>query len=76
MRQPTSSPVSAIAAVVTPANARSANVRPASTAERDIGSERNRSNTPRDRSSAIAMHVVAQVKATVCTKMPPIRNSV
>ena len=62
-----------MAAVVTPAKARSANVRPARTADRAIGSERNLSNSPRERSSAIAMQVVAQVKATVCTKIPPMR---
>ena len=48
-------------------------VRPASTAERAIGSERKRSMRPLWRSSASPMAVFTAPKATVCTKMPGIR---
>ena len=51
----------------------SASVRPASTAERAIGSERNRSMRPLARSSARPMPVAAAPNTAVCTKMPGIR---
>ncbi len=53
----------------------SAAVRPASTAERAIGSERNRSMMPFCRSSARPTPVCVDAKIAVCTKMPGIRKS-
>ena len=50
-------------------------VRPTSTAERDIGSDRNRSMMPFCMSSAMPAPVIVAPKMTVCTKMPGIRNS-
>ena len=52
---------------------RSAVVRPARTADRAMGSARNRSMSPFWRSSASPMLVCTDPKATVCTKMPGIR---
>jgi hypothetical protein len=54
---------------------RSATVRPMSTAERDIGSDRNRSISPFCRSSARLAPVVVLPKTTVWAKMPGSRNS-
>ena len=54
---------------------RSADVRPMSTAARDIGSERNRSMMPRCRSSARPTLVLAEPNATVCVNTPAMRNS-
>ena len=51
----------------------SAMVRPASTAERAMASDRNRSMRPFGRSSARPMPVLMLPKVTVCTKMPAIR---
>jgi hypothetical protein len=48
-------------------------VRPASTAERAIGSERNRSIIPLERSSARATPVWVEPKITVWTRIPGIR---
>ena len=48
-------------------------MRPTSTAERAIGSERNRSMSPFWRSSASPTPVVSEPNTTVCTKMPGIR---
>jgi hypothetical protein len=53
----------------------SAVVRPASTAQRAMGNERNRSMRPLPRSSANPMPVVTAPKHTVWTKMPGIRKS-
>ncbi len=75
VRHPTSSPVMAIASTVIAPNPRSAIVRPASTAPRAMGRERNRSMMPPCRSADMATVVVAHENATVWTKMPPIRNS-
>ena len=50
-------------------------MRPISTAERDIGSERNRSISPFCRSSASEAPVMVLPKTTVWAKMPGIRNS-
>ena len=55
--------------------ATSARVRPASTAERDIGSERKRSMSPFFRSSASPSAVTKPPKAIVCTMIPGIRKS-
>ena len=52
----------------------SAAVRPASTADRAIGSERKRSITPPCRSVAIPIAVVTDPNATVWMKMPGIRK--
>ena len=50
-------------------------VRPASTAERAMGRERNRSIMPLERSSASPTPVWVEPNTTVCTKMPGIRKS-
>ena len=55
--------------------AMSARVRPASTAERAIGSERKRSIRPLFRSSARPSAVTKPPKAIVWTKIPGIRKS-
>jgi len=49
---------------------RSAPVRPRSTAERAIGSERKRSTTPAARSSVSPSPVVSEPKTAVMTMMP------
>ena len=49
-------------------------VRPTRTAERAIGSERNRSTRPFFMSSARPIAVVVEPKIAFCTKMPGIRN--
>jgi hypothetical protein len=53
----------------------SASARPASTAERAIGSERKRSITPLPMSSASPTAVPMIPKASDWTKIPPIRYS-
>ena len=53
----------------------SASVRPASTAERDIGSERKRSIRPLLRSSASPSAVTKPPNAIVWTMIPGIRKS-
>jgi hypothetical protein len=53
----------------------SATVRPASTAERAIGSERKRSVRPFCRSSVIPMPVTVPPKAIDCTRIPGSRKS-
>ena len=50
-------------------------VRPTSTAERDIGSDRNRSMMPLVMSSASPTPVNVEPKITVWAKMPAIRYS-
>ena len=55
--------------------ATSASVRPASTAERAIGSERKRSISPFFRSSASPRAVTNPPKDIVCTMIPGIRKS-
>ena len=71
MRQPTSSPVSDMIDddehVV---EQTSLSVRPTSTADRDIGSDRNRSMMPFCMSSARPAPVIVAPKMTVCAKMP------
>ena len=52
----------------------SAAMRPASTAERAIGSERKRSMMPFCRSSARPTEVAEVPKTIVCTMIPGIRN--
>ena len=54
---------------------RSATVRPASTAERAIGMDRNRSTTPRVRSSFRPTAVCEAPKVTDWTKIPGSRKS-
>ena len=54
---------------------RSASVRPTSTADRAMGSERNRSSIPDFRSAAKPTAVAIAPNTTVCTKMPGIRKS-
>ena len=53
---------------------RSAVVRPISTAERDIGSDRKRSMMPFFMSSARPIAVVVEPKMAFWTKIPGIRN--
>ena len=55
--------------------ATSASVRPASTAERAIGSDRKRSISPFLRSSARPRAVTKPPKDIVCTMIPGIRKS-
>ena len=50
-------------------------LRPVSTADRAIGSDRKRSMMPLAMSSVMPMAVVAEANAMVCTKMPGIRYS-
>ena len=50
-------------------------VRPASTADGAMGSERNRSMMPFFRSSARPAPVMVAPKITVCAKIPAMRNS-
>jgi len=69
----TSTPTMHIKVTTKTSRTRSAMVRPAITAERAIGSERNRSIRPLWRSSANPMAVFTAPKATVCTKMPGIK---
>ena len=69
--QPTPSMTTSASALV----AMSAKVRPASTAERAIGSERNRSIRPLLRSSASPSAVTKPPNAIVWTMIPGIRKS-
>ena len=73
-RNPTRKPTISMITTVKRLRARSATVRPVSTAEDDIGKERNRSISPRCMSWARLMPVVTPPKATVCTKIPGIRK--
>jgi hypothetical protein len=50
-------------------------VRPARTALRAIGNDRNRSRSPLFMSVARPIAVAIAPKTTVCTKIPGIRNS-
>ena len=72
-RKPTASPTAVMMITVKTLRTMSAEVRPVSTAERDMGSARNRSMRPFWRSSARPMLVLTAPKATVCTKTPGIR---
>ena len=73
MRKPTRKPTITIRVMTIELRATSATVRPASTADRAIGSDRNRSMRPWRRSSARPTPVFTLPKVTVCTKMPGIR---
>ena len=73
-RQPTKTPVNPITIKTTMFNVASPRVRPSTTAEREIGNERNRSINPLLISSDNPIAVAATVNATVCTKMPGISN--
>ena len=75
IRQPTASPVSAMTAMEMALSPRSATVRPISTADRDMGSDRKRSMRPFCRSSARLAPVVVLPKTTVWAKIPGSRNS-
>ena len=72
-RKPTAKPTSSISTTITTLRVVSASTRPASTAERAIGSVRSRSRRPLFLSSASPMAVWMAPKATVCTKIPGIR---
>src|SRR5215207_3944477 len=72
--QPTMKPTTHIRMTTKKFRTRSASVRPTSTAERAIGSDRNRSMSPLLRSSASPTPVVSEPNTIVCTKMPGIRK--
>src|SRR5205085_9326756 len=74
-RKPTSMPTPTINNVVNNVRTMSASTRPANTAERAIGSERNRSMMPFEMSSASPNAVPAPEKSDVCTRMPGIKKS-
>ena len=71
---PTAIPTTVITSTTNTIRTRSPSVRPASTAERAIGSDRKRSISPVDRSSASPTPVVVDANAVVCTKIPAIRK--
>ena len=74
-RNPTRYPTAIIKKMTTMLRTRSATVRPASTAERAIGMDRNRSTTPRVRSSFRPTAVCEAPKVTDWTKIPGSRKS-
>src|SRR5215203_878894 len=71
---PTQNPTTHIRITTKKLRTRSARVRPTSTAERAIGSERNRSMRPLLKSSARPTPVVSEPNTMVCTKIPGIRK--
>ena len=75
MRQPTSRPVSDITISTSTLLATSETVRPVSTADGAIGSDRNRSMMPFLMSSARPAPVIVAPKMTVWAKIPAMRNS-
>ena len=75
MRQPTIRPVIDMITTTRQLLSRSLVVRPTSTADRDIGSERKRSMMPFWMSSAMPAPVIVAPKITVWAKIPGIRNS-
>jgi hypothetical protein len=75
IRQPTTSPVTAITTMVITLRPRSATVRPISTADRAMGSDRNRSIRPFWMSSAMLAPVIVLPNTTVWAKIPGSRNS-
>ena len=72
--QPTMKPTTHIRITTKKLRTKSAKVRPTSTAERAIGSDRNRSTRPLLRSSASPTPVVSAPNTIVCTKIPGIRK--
>jgi hypothetical protein len=72
-RQPTARPVTASTQMPIICVPRSARVRPASTAARDIGSDRNRSISPVDMSVTSPTAVPGAVPAIVIPNIPLIR---
>jgi hypothetical protein len=66
-RKPTAKPTRHMNPTTTTLRAMSATVRPTSTAERAIGSDRNRSTRPRRMSSARPIVVFMAPKTTACT---------
>ena len=73
MRHPTAKPTTHIRIITKKLRARSAVVRPVNTADRAIGSDLNRSMTPRCKSPASPTAVVSAPNTTVCTKIPGMR---
>ena len=73
-RHPTTNPAIPITARTTILSNESPSVRPRMRAERAIGSDLNRSINPFFISSARPEAVAANVKATVCTKIPGIKS--
>ena len=69
-RKPTAKPTTAISATTNTLRARSAKVRPVSTAELAIGRARKRSSRPLFTSVARPMAVLVAPKTAVCTKIP------
>ena len=67
MRKPTATPITTISVTTKTLRARSARVRPASTAERAMGSERNRSSSPVWRSVPSPMAAPMAPNTEVCT---------
>ena len=72
-RKPTSTPTMYMTPTTAALRTRSDTVRPTSTADRAMGSERNLSMMPLRRSSARPMPLATAPKATVCAKIPGIR---
>jgi hypothetical protein len=72
-RNPTRYPMPTIKIMMKTLRTRSASVRPASTADRAIGSERKRSMSPLFRSSASPIPVWIAPNATVCANTPGIK---
>ena len=74
-RKPTAKPTPAMSAVTKTLRAEVGDVRPASTAERAMGSERKRSSRPLCTSAARPTAVLVAPNTAVCTKMPGMRKS-
>ena len=72
MRKPTAKATPVMMMMTKTLRTRSAEVRPASTAERAMGSARKRSIRPFCRSSDRPTAVLTAPNMTVCTKMPGI----
>src|SRR3954451_10544614 len=75
IRQPTTRPVTTMTTIEIALSPTSAAVRPTSTADRLIGSERNRSMSPFWMSSAMLAPVMVDPKITVWARMPGSRHS-
>ncbi len=73
-RNPARYPTAIISPMMRMSRTRSATVRPASTAERAIGMDRNRSTTPRSRSWDRPAAVCEAPKVTDWTKIPGSRK--
>src|ERR687898_2716682 len=74
-RNPTANPTSITSTMTNTLRNRSAEVRPARTAERAMGSDRNRSSRPLFRSVAKPTAVAIAPKTVICTNTPGSRKS-